>query len=378
MASACGRPSLLLQPARDDDVQRERETYKYYQPLQDLHQAGQSTSAPPSQPDCALTAFAQLAAFRLGARRTFVSLIDRKYQYVLAEATKTLSLEKNTVDDDKDNLWVGATAFERRATPCEYAAGLLVAPDLLVSEDQGDVIVFPDLSEHVLFRDHILVTEVPHGRFYAGVPIISPSGYNIGVFCVLDDKPRADGLSTTEIGFMKDMAVTIMNHLAMVRATAELNRSQNMVQGLGQFVDGKSSIKDWWKGLNQAESDRPRSRTGTERNGRSGTRSLRFSNRHLRPSPTRKHSLEESPAPGNALGPQDGAPDAPTISPSTTPLQETQQPSEEASVANRLQEDSISPDIKSTFQRAADIIRESVDVDGAIFLDASIGSFAGL
>ncbi|KAG9659379.1 rhamnogalacturonate lyase, partial [Aureobasidium melanogenum] len=299
-------------------------------------------------------------------------------QYVLAEATKTLSLEKNTVDDDKDNLWVGATAFERRATPCEYAAGLLVAPDLLVSEDQGDVIVFPDLSEHVLFRDHILVTEVPHGRFYAGVPIISPSGYNIGVFCVLDDKPRADGLSTTEIGFMKDMAVTIMNHLAMVRATAELNRSQNMVQGLGQFVDGKSSIKDWWKGLNQAESDRPRSRTGTERNGRSGTRSLRFSNRHLRPSPTRKHSLEESPAPGNALGPQDGAPDAPTISPSTTPLQETQQPSEEASVANRLQEDSISPDIKSTFQRAADIIRESVDVDGAIFLDASIGSFAGL
>lgn len=28
MASACGRPSILLQPALDDDVQRERETYK--------------------------------------------------------------------------------------------------------------------------------------------------------------------------------------------------------------------------------------------------------------------------------------------------------------------------------------------------------------
>ncbi|KAG9950097.1 hypothetical protein KCU85_g3815, partial [Aureobasidium melanogenum] len=378
MATACGRPSLLLQPAQDDDVQRERETYKYYQPLQDLLQASQSTSAPPAQPDRALTAFAQLAAFRLGARRTFVSLIDRKYQYVLAEATKTLSLEKNTVDDAKDNLWVGATAFERRATPCEYAAGLLVAPDLLVSEDKGDVIVFPDLSEHPLFRDHILVTEVPHGRFYAGVPIISPNGYNIGVFCVLDDKPRADGLSMTEIGFMKDMAVTIMNHLAMVRATAELNRSQNMVQGLGQFVDGKSSIKDWWKGLNQAESNRPRSRAGTDRSGRSETRSLKFAYRHLRASPTRSRSPDVSPAPARALGQQDGAPDASTISPSTTPFQETKQPSEEASVANRLQEDSISPDIKSTFQRAAEIIRESVDVDGAIFLDASIGSFAGL
>jgi hypothetical protein len=85
-------------------------------------------------------------------------------RYVLAEATKTLSLEKNTVDDDEDNLWVGATAFERRATPCEYAAGLLVAPDLLVTECKGDVIVFPDLSEHVLFKDHALVTEVPHGE----------------------------------------------------------------------------------------------------------------------------------------------------------------------------------------------------------------------
>lgn len=74
-------------------------------------------------------------------------------------------MEKNTVDDEKDNLWVGATAFERRATPCEYAAGLLVAPDLLVAEQKEDVIVFPDLSQHVLFKGHVLVTEVPHGEW---------------------------------------------------------------------------------------------------------------------------------------------------------------------------------------------------------------------
>lgn len=71
---------------------------------------------------------------------------------------------------------MGATAFERRATPCEYAAGLLVAPDLLVTEDKGGVIVFPDLSEHVLFRDHVLVTEVPHGKRIAHfIPRYSPS-----------------------------------------------------------------------------------------------------------------------------------------------------------------------------------------------------------
>lgn len=164
----------------------------------------------------------------------------------------------------------------------------------------------------------------------------------------------------------------------MVRATAELNRSQNMVHGLGQFVDGKASIKDWWIGLHQAESDRPRSRAGSERNGRAETRSLNSSFRHLRASPTRSRSPDVSPAPTFTPGQQRDALSAPMFTPSPNSSQGTQQPSEEASVANRLQEDSISPDIKSTFQRAAEIIRESVDVDGAIFLDASIGSFAGL
>jgi hypothetical protein len=73
-------------------------------------------------------------------------------------------LEKDVADDEKDKLWVGFTKFERRRTPCEYAAGLLIAPDLLAREYKGDVIVFPDLSQHVLFKDHALVTEVPHGK----------------------------------------------------------------------------------------------------------------------------------------------------------------------------------------------------------------------
>lgn len=162
----------------------------------------------------------------------------------------------------------------------------------------------------------------------------------------------------------------------MARATAELNRSQNMVQGLGQFVDGKASIMEWWNGLGHDDSDRPQSRAGTERNGRANNRFTNSSSRHLRPTPTSAYTPEVSPGPNAAR--QRAVPDPQTSFHTSTPLQEAQQPSAEAVVANRLQEDSISPDIKSTFQRAAEIIRESVDVDGAVFLDASIGSFAGL
>ena len=162
----------------------------------------------------------------------------------------------------------------------------------------------------------------------------------------------------------------------MVRATAELNRSQNMVQGLGQFVDGKASIKEWWNGLNQDGPDHTRTEAGTERNGRASVKFASPPSRHLRPTRTSTHTPDVSPGPG--LGEQSAVPDSETSSRSSTPVQEPPQPSEGAVVANRLQEDSISPDIKSTFQRAAEIIRESVDVDGAIFLDASIGTFAGL
>lgn len=64
---------------------------RYFQPLQDLIQASNPESAssgPTSSPDRALTAFAQLAAFRLGVRRAFISLIDRKYQYDAIDNTE--------------------------------------------------------------------------------------------------------------------------------------------------------------------------------------------------------------------------------------------------------------------------------------------------
>jgi len=43
-----------------------------------------------------------------------------------------------------------------------------------------------------------------------------------------------------------------------------------------------------------------------------------------------------------------------------------------------LQEDMLSTGVKATFDRASNIIRESIEVEGSIFIDAAIGSFGGL
>lgn len=61
----------------------------------------------------------------------------------------------------------------------------------------------------------------------------------------MDDKVR-DGLSPTELAFMKDMATTIMIHFENVQAHKDLRKGERMLRGLGSFIEGNSSFKDWW------------------------------------------------------------------------------------------------------------------------------------
>jgi signal transduction histidine kinase len=51
-------------------------------------------------------------------------------------------------------------------------------------------LVVQDATADARFADNPVVTGEPHIRFYAGVPLQTPEGVNIGALCVVDSKPR--------------------------------------------------------------------------------------------------------------------------------------------------------------------------------------------
>src|SRR5450432_1306231 len=58
-------------------------------------------------PEATLTALAQLGALKLDCQRSFVSIIDHNSQYVLAEATRSVSLCEQDTHKVGDTLYLG-------------------------------------------------------------------------------------------------------------------------------------------------------------------------------------------------------------------------------------------------------------------------------
>mmetsp|Transcript_29583 Transcript_29583/g.54170 ORF Transcript_29583/g.54170 Transcript_29583/m.54170 type:complete len:1093 (-) Transcript_29583:158-3436(-) len=78
-----------------------------------------------------------------------------------------------------------------------------------------DVFIVPDTFQDPRFITNGLVTGPPYIRFYAGAPVITPGGYKLGTFCIIDSAPRPNGLTLSEkqnLRELTEMVVDTMVH----------------------------------------------------------------------------------------------------------------------------------------------------------------------
>lgn len=105
----------------------------------------------------------------------------------------------------KSHYGIEWTGCEREQTFCDCAI------------ESDDILCVLDAGADERFRAHPMVTEAPHVRFYAGVPLTAPSGHRIGTVCILDVKPWAE-FKAEDRKALDDVAALVMNRLEMRRA----------------------------------------------------------------------------------------------------------------------------------------------------------------
>lgn len=112
----------------------------------------------------------------------YCSLVDGQEQYFLAGTTRTEN--DGIVEFVNEPIWHGCSSKSTPDALCEETMALNATTDC-------PCFIVSDLSKDERFAQMPVVDgSVASYRFYAGTPITTNNGINIGTFFVFDNKPR--------------------------------------------------------------------------------------------------------------------------------------------------------------------------------------------
>ncbi|KAI3321414.1 hypothetical protein HD806DRAFT_152113 [Xylariaceae sp. AK1471] len=191
--------------------------------------------------DPTLNALVQLGAHRLGCDRAFLSLIDRQYQFVVAETTRTHSLtEKRSAPNE--HMFLGVTKLDACWGVCpvtmnafldETGEWVRTGPNVIANRTRY---IINDFTIEPGYTERSYVVNYPYFRSYLEVPLVSPLGYLLGSYCVVDNKLN-DYDNDETIGIMNEISDAIMAHLELRRIQQSRDRSEQLIRGLSGFIN---------------------------------------------------------------------------------------------------------------------------------------------
>ncbi|RPB03943.1 hypothetical protein L873DRAFT_1786566 [Choiromyces venosus 120613-1] len=352
---------------RPSEGTRSRELYRYYSPPSNFDEQLESRAT-----DTVLFAFAQLTALKLHVKRALISLIDSTTQYIVAESSQKLipHLSKSSSKYTPDSLiqdTYEVQVYPRFGRLCEKTLDLFED----VPPGQFNTFEIEDLTADPLYQEIDFVKGSPYMRFYAGAPIRTSKGLNIGTLCLLDDRPRK--LSEEEKATLVMMADVVMSQLETIRRERKRSVGVRMQNNLGKFVAGGAIARrqaPGWKDGNEGSvktmekksfDDRPPPFIVTKcRTGKCGPAEPDiplFSPRS--PGADVSRPIESKPLP-EALEPQtDLTAESEPVSCDSIPMLDA------SFLASR-----DSPD---TYARASNLIKEAMGVDEVIFVKPHLG-----
>ena len=146
---------------------------------------------------------------------TVVSLARNLFQVPIA----TVSL----VGEDKQ-VFLGAQGL----TVCETGRDVSFCAHAI---GRPEVFVVPDARLDPRFADNALVTGEPYIRFYAGVPLRSPTGHDIGTLCIIDRQPRI-GFSDADKATLRMLSTLVLEKLELRRLEVARDQGQSRFENI--------------------------------------------------------------------------------------------------------------------------------------------------
>lgn len=98
-----------------------------------------------------------------------------------------------------------------------------------------EALVVEDATADMRFADNPLVTGPLGIRFYAGMPLQGPNGYQVGTLCLVDQKPRQ--FSPEDVAALQDLAAAVSDQLANKELSQAVKSAKESESRLRQITD---------------------------------------------------------------------------------------------------------------------------------------------